>query len=248
MSRPATNRLKVNRTFHPNGYVPLARVGPNGAWNADVCACGQPKDRRAKQCRACYEKPPTKKRCNGCSRELSVNEFYRRSSGGYLPRCKSCVAAEGRTRCPSARRRYQQKSRSRPGYYKAVAERLMHRRATDPVHKLADNLRRNLRQCIHRRSGRKTAPTLQLLGCSVEEFKKYIEARWRPGMSWDNWGRRRTDWQLDHIRPVASFDLQDPKQVAKCFHFTNYQPLWHIENASKGARWQSDRSIAFRRH
>jgi hypothetical protein len=42
---------------------------------------------------------------------------------------------------------------------------------------------------------------------------------------------------LDHIRPIASFDLADARQQAACFHFTNYQPLWAPDNARKKAAW-----------
>lgn len=51
-------------------------------------------------------------------------------------------------------------------------------------------------------------------------------------MSWDNYGK----WELDHIQPLAKFDLTDPLQFAAAAHFSNYQPLWAKENASKGAR------------
>lgn len=208
---------------------------------SDLCACGGPRDRRAAKCRRCYSERPAAKPCTGCDRVLPVSSFYLRGNGGLISRCKQCVA--GRKRAPELSRRYNAASRARPGHYRAVAQRLMRRRATDPSHKLADNLRRNLRQCIHRHSGSKPSPTLDLLGCTVGEFKSFIERQWSTGMSWENWGRTRNCWQLDHVRPVASFDLNDPDQLRACFHFSNYQPLWAIENAAKGAR-----EISFESH
>ncbi len=72
------------------------------------------------------------------------------------------------------------------------------------------------------------------LGCSILEFRAYIEALFQPGMEWKNWGRK--GWHLDHIRPLASFDLTDREQFLVACHYTNYQPLWWRDNILKGAR------------
>jgi len=80
----------------------------------------------------------------------------------------------------------------------------------------------------------KSKRTLELLGCSIEEFKSHIELQFKEGMTWDNHGHYT--WHIDHIRPCASFDLTDPKQQKMCFHYTNMQPLWWIDNLKKGDR------------
>jgi hypothetical protein len=71
-----------------------------------------------------------------------------------------------------------------------------------------------------------------LLGCSYAELKSHLENLFQPGMTWEN----RREWEIDHIRPCASFDLMDPEQQKCCFHYTNLQPLWRHENRVKGAR------------
>ena len=82
----------------------------------------------------------------------------------------------------------------------------------------------------------KSDKTLELLGASVTFVKKYLESLFQPGMSWDNYG----EWHVDHIIPCASFDLNDPEQQKKCFHYTNLQPLWAADNIAKGARYKPD--------
>ena len=67
----------------------------------------------------------------------------------------------------------------------------------------------------------------------MEFFMKYIEAQFKPGMTWERYG----EWHVDHIRPCASFDLTDPKQQKICFHYSNLQPLWAADNIKKGAKW-----------
>jgi hypothetical protein len=51
-------------------------------------------------------------------------------------------------------------------------------------------------------------------------------------MTRKNYGK----WHVDHIRPCASFDLTNPKQQQICFHYTNLQPLWAIDNIKKGVK------------
>lgn len=105
------------------------------------------------------------------------------------------------------------------------------RRDTNITYKLTLNLRRRVLLALQGKN--KSSSTLKLLGCTPKFLKKYLESKFKQGMSWDN----RHEWHIDHIRPCASFDLTDQKQQAKCFHYTNLQPLWAQENMSKGAKW-----------
>jgi len=79
----------------------------------------------------------------------------------------------------------------------------------------------------------KAGKTKELLGCSIEEFRAHLESKFHEGMSWDNYGQ--FGWHIDHIRPCSSFDLSDAAQQRACFHYTNLQPLWWLENIKKGA-------------
>ena len=75
------------------------------------------------------------------------------------------------------------------------------------------------------------------MGCTEVELKTYLESKFQPGMSWDNYGR--TGWHIDHIRPLSSFDLSNADEQARACHYTNLQPLWAKENLSKGDRYAS---------
>ena len=43
--------------------------------------------------------------------------------------------------------------------------------------------------------------------------------------------------ELDHIRPLPSFDLTDSDQLKEAVHFSNIQPLLRIDNRKKGANY-----------
>lgn len=105
-----------------------------------------------------------------------------------------------------------------------------------PQNRIKTTLRARVRIALKKRQ--KTAKTLELLGCPIEQFKSYLESKFLPDMSWKNYGK--TGWHIDHIKPCCSFDLTDPQQQRECFHYTNMQPLWAKDNYSKGSKIQTE--------
>ncbi len=104
------------------------------------------------------------------------------------------------------------------------------RRETDLSFRLANNLRSRLSTAI--KNKQKTGSAVADLGCSIGEFKLYIEHQFQEGMTWDNYG----EWHLDHVLPLASFDLTDRMEFLEACNWLNMQPLWAINNMRKGAK------------
>jgi hypothetical protein len=102
----------------------------------------------------------------------------------------------------------------------------------DPDYKLTQNLRKRARDAL--KGTDKSKRTMELIGCTIDELKLHLEKQFTTGMSWDTYCYK--GWHIDHIIPCASFDLTDPVQQKKCFHYTNLQPLWWDDNISKGAK------------
>lgn len=100
------------------------------------------------------------------------------------------------------------------------------RKASDPNYKLRMSLRTRLYQSL---KGLKLKSALDLLGCEIEYFKNYIANKFSEGMTWENHG----DWELDHIKPLALFNLANIEEQKLAFHFTNFQPLWKVDNRDK---------------
>ncbi len=110
------------------------------------------------------------------------------------------------------------------------------RMATDMGFKLKQTLRRRMYMAI--KQNQKSGSALKLLGCSIPDFKIYIESKWETGMSWENYGKH--GWHVDHIMPCAIFDLSIPEHQKRCFHFSNLQPMWAKENWIKNAKVITD--------
>tara|TARA_R110002110_G_scaffold387970_1_gene600072 strand:+ start:266 stop:1000 length:735 start_codon:yes stop_codon:yes gene_type:complete len=112
--------------------------------------------------------------------------------------------------------------------YKRTNERKKIRRKNDPNYKLLSNLRTRLWYALKGNS--KTASTMELIGCSIEELWNHLESKFESWMTRENYGL----WDVDHIIPCAKFDLTNPEQQKFCFHYTNLQPMEHIANIKKG--------------
>ena len=106
------------------------------------------------------------------------------------------------------------------------------KKKTDIQYKLSENLRGRLRNAIQ--GNQKVGSAVKDLGCTIDELKTYLESKFKPSMTWYNYGFY--GWHIDHIKPLASFDLTDRKQFLEVCHYTNLQPLWANENLSKGKK------------
>jgi hypothetical protein len=114
-----------------------------------------------------------------------------------------------------------------------IGEYNRERRRLDPLYKVTLALRSRMYKAIKCVQGFNSGSTQELLGGDIETVKTHIEKQFTEGMSWDNYGYY--GWHIDHIIPCASFDLTDPEQQKRCFHYTNLQPLWAEDNLRKNA-------------
>lgn len=110
------------------------------------------------------------------------------------------------------------------------AEYCRKRLKTDLEFKLRYTLRNRIRRALKNQFSTKASKTINLLGCSIEECRKYLESKFQDGMTWDNYGK----WEIDHIIPCIAFDLTNIEEQKKCFNYTNLQPLWWRDNRTKG--------------
>ena len=77
----------------------------------------------------------------------------------------------------------------------------------------------------------KTNRSVWYVGCTIPELKEHLESQFVEGMNWDNHGR--FGWHIDHIKPINTFNLDDPNQIVECWKYTNLRPLWWLDNLTR---------------
>lgn len=106
-----------------------------------------------------------------------------------------------------------------------------------PIERIKTNIRKHVKTILktHReRVADKRSYVSTALGCTGPELVKYFESKFTPEMTWKNYG---TYWHVDHIRPLASFNLVNIDERKKANHYTNLQPLKAEDNLKKGAKY-----------
>lgn len=91
---------------------------------------------------------------------------------------------------------------------------------------LAKRIRHELKEV-----GRKDKATEELIGCTIEELRVFIESHFLDGMDWGNWNTE--GWHLDHRIPVSWFNLENENCRKLAFNYKNLQPLWSEDNLKK---------------
>ncbi len=172
------------------------------------------------------------KECTKCKEDKKVSEFHKAKSTttGLMSQCKSCkkLYREANIEAEIARsKEYRKNNKERN------SKRNRDRRKTDINYKLAELLRGRFYKAI--KINKKPGSAVRDLGCSLEDLKIHLEQQFQEGMNWDNWSR--TGWHIDHVKPLASFDLTNREELLKACHFSNLQPLWAKNNLSKGCRF-----------
>jgi len=103
----------------------------------------------------------------------------------------------------------------------------------DPIFTLKITLRNRLKNAL--KKGFKKGKTLDMLACSIEEFKLYLEKQFKENMNWGNYG---SYWELDHIKPCDAFNLELLEEQYKCFNYKNIQPLEINKNRIKSNKYE----------
>jgi hypothetical protein len=220
-----------------------------------VCCRAKASENRAKE-----KNIPYSKGCNICG-EIKTSDLFDRTSSnvdGITNSCKECLSDKRKIDYCSNKKaisNYQKLRRAdrkekdiisvrikdkedrlknkeyRKTYMKTYDKK---RRAIDPLFRLMGNIRSRVTVSFSR--GIKSKKTIEILGCSIEDFKKHVESQFESWMSWDNYGVCKSDeykctWHLDHIIPVIY--ANNDREICLLNHWSNFQPLCGKQNLEK---------------
>jgi hypothetical protein len=199
------------------------------------------------------------KKCSKCKEEREFSEFSKdkTTKDGYHHQCKSCrkeLRLNNKEKQKKYYKEYYENNKlKKKEYFQKNKEKIneydkkyrennkekineknnkykKHKKQTNPLFKLRCNISTLIRQSISKQGYTKRSQTYKILGCTFEEFKLHLENQFKDGMSWENAGLY--GWHLDHIYPVSL--AKDEEELIKLNHYTNFQPLWAIDNIKKG--------------
>lgn len=170
------------------------------------------------------ELKPRRLFCQNCNIRLNNdNTSYSRKFGVF---CEGCFKKHKKETKLKYHQKFPEKVKAnRNSYKKRRIER-------DIPFKILQRLRSRILLVLHGK--KKLMSSLNLLGCSPEHLRIHLESQFKEGMTWDNYGIK--GWHIDHIVPCASFDFTLIEDQKKCFHYSNLQPLWWLENVIKSDR------------
>lgn len=192
------------------------------------------------------------KRCNNCGKLKSINKFYKNKSSknGLHNRCKECISKYYKEYYKNNIEKHRKRKKE---WYKNNLERIKENRKkwikNNPEYFKEYSKKYYKNNLKHRLSHRVSALIWQslkrnkkgyhwedLLDYTLQDLIVHLESLFKDGMTWQNMGK----WQIDHIQPISSFNFNSykDKEFKQCWKLNNLQPLWEIENKSKGNRFE----------
>jgi hypothetical protein len=152
---------------------------------------------------------------------IKVKEYYKNNKDKYKI-TKSIYHKNNKEKLNKRAKEYGKKNRT------LLSEKDKLRRKSDPLFRTIRYIRNRINKYIKQKNYKKNSKSFEIVGCSPENLKKYLENKFTDGMCWDLMG---SHIHIDHIVPLSSANTEE--ELYKLCHYTNLQPLWAKDNLSK---------------
>ena len=169
------------------------------------------------KCKKCKSQCAKKSYKNNKDHILAVNKKWRNSNPEFMKNYSKKLRNENPQKVQEQKQKWLDKN---PQY---MAKYNRKRKSKDPLYKLTHQLREIVSRGMNKKQFGKS--TQEILGCTFEEYKIYIENLWTKGMNWNNHGPMQEGyWQIHHILPLHT--AEDVEELVALNHYTNHIPLW----------------------
>lgn len=187
-----------------------------------VCQQAQKKARNEKH----KQNLPDSKECKDCGLTQNIDQFRIGENVCYT--CSKLKTYKWRQDNSEGFQKICERYRQRDDYREKQNAYKRANYKNNPIERLTSNYRLYLRNYIFK--GIISKKIDKIVGLSQEQMKDWLEFNFKTGMSWDNYG---TVWNLDHVIPCSSYDLEDEYELNECFSWKNTLPVYCKENLEK---------------
>ena len=88
--------------------------------------------------------------------------------------------------------------------------------------------RSRIRQALQGKT--KSSRTKDIVGIDIETYRKWTKSHFTPEMPWDN-------IELDHVKPICTFNISNDEELGDAFSWKNTQPLLKHDRHLKGTKF-----------
>lgn len=189
------------------------------------------------------------KLCKLCGIEKPLNEMGvdKKLKSGYESRCKKCrvlkqkpsyyyevtlpIETKNKKIYNNPKKKYHKYERVEGYDLLSTKEKrkiyLDNYKKTNKLYSIRLSIKRSIYNSLNNKLFEKNKTTIEILGCSIEEFRIYMESKFEDWMNWDNYGLYNGElnygWDIDHIIPLSS--VYTKEETITLNHYTNLQPL-----------------------
>ena len=158
------------------------------------------------------------KKCSKCKTTSLKSDFHKntKSKNGLQSYCITCKKDYGKKynlENQDRIKRYFSENRSKISALEKFF--LNNRYKTDIKFRLKKKTRNRIYQSL--KGMVKSSSTKDILGIDIETYKRWIEWQTTPDMTSEN-------SEIDHVRPIPSFNISDDEQLKEAFTWRNTQP------------------------
>jgi len=188
--------------------------------------------------------------CSQCNQSKPFEDYFK-VNGRAIARCKPCHYSRKREKLDAdpelrkaareavqrwkkanperareqARRAVAKWQQNHPERAKEIRRGVRKRESADPINRIKRSLRKRMSDLLKGKQCRD-----KYLGCNRGQLRSHLQAQFKRRMTWENYG---THWHVDHIIPLAAFNLQDEQQRRIACNWQNLRPLEATRNIAK---------------